>query len=45
MTHRVLHRVMHRMMNDMVTMMDDMPPVLHGMMDLLRHRKAGQRQK
>jgi len=33
-------RVMHRMMNDMVTMMDDMPVVVHRMMDL-RHCKAG----
>jgi hypothetical protein len=44
MTDRVLRRVMHRMMNDMVTMMDDMPPVVHRMMDL-RHCKAGQGQK
>ena len=37
-------RVMHWMMNDMVTMMDDTPLMVHGMMNL-RHRKAGQRQK
>jgi hypothetical protein len=36
--------MLHRMMNDMVTMMNDMPPVVHRMMDL-RYRKAGQRQK
>jgi hypothetical protein len=40
----MMDRVMNRMMNDMVAMMDDMPPVLHRMMDL-GHRKAGQRKK
>jgi hypothetical protein len=40
----MMDRVMHRMMHDMVAMMNDMPLVVHRMMNL-SHRKAGQRKK